>query len=1164
MEEKFIRNRIYSIIAKRKPDAIINPWIIDDYLANMAALIYPYVRDNDIDQVERLEFFVNSIKVFCRGKKKDLIKSLNEESLIRVLKKEWIPRLDDKIKLAMSLPIVESVNEDGHVIFKEKNFNTNLIINVPYAQQKYGNVEFDYPILEEVPSEKSKLVSHKTISITRPSRTPKTQRQPHSEAELDLIRFWEENHLPTTLDKGEFFWQTTINQETYEELKEKLILLDFKKNPNLYLRYAFQIAFFLAQWFMREYDGFMCERGLDQLGIPSTKSKLLWKKAKLPDIYLINSGQNEWLFSIYILGGFPIKYITRVKRFDTLFESIWTIRKDEEFDEETLDNISEQFDSSNSVYYTSLKKGGSLYSYINRIVDNDYPLAESDKKKDPYLSFCNLLDEGKRKCFDNFFKPEWRFYTDEYLDDVETELKVQIGYKNNRCYIPYDCVKSWKNLGDVSSIKDFILGLENDGGEKSRRTIRFSKTGEGKSPFVGWGQMSALFMDVDISTMNKAYVVVYFIDDESLMNGKRIHTIERRNHYQVFQTTDSYCWSTNTNHSAGSALVFTPSKYKVDDEKKEIFDIIPSNTDKMGWCWARIYDNITLEDTNQKTLHFYAHKGKLGVRFKGHSGIWMNSQHEVEYSFYQGDEKKTITVPILFGVNGIREVKYYPFEHDKEVMKLVAKDYKVQFKQDEWNYQPLTKECQPRCGLIDLRISDDIHSKTFKCFYLPDDTIFIRRIADKKIIFTSKALPLWILNKDGDFQQVDDDFIYVDNYIDRREDYIPFRIGTSKEYITIKVARPDDCKDIFFNGHFLTQLDSKREMVEIPLIMKDRFDIRIIDENGVKRITLNDTTMLDFHFMGADGRYIERKNRVEDMGVCFYLYKDKHRLQNNILDISNKQKDNYDFFFWSMEEEENPIRINCTYDIAKKQLTVPTYIFEIRNGIIFQSLRNFTPPHYVRPFYSKEVPWKILMQQTYNIEKCLKSFEIASTHNVYYSQFPPLYKMITESYNTIEEVIALAINYMRRQQSFTRKQASYLHRFANEFLFDWMLLPRQIWENQSNYDDRKNIDLLFRSSPYAQNQRERAYLDAIVNMYWSLPSTTSWRFKRSSHSANIALRLMKGDDNDFFFFNRRRRIGVYEIMNIDRLIKLLKDFRSSDTFYQYLYRLIQEKIVKTI
>ena len=45
MKESLIINSTFSAIAKQRPNAIDDLWPIDDFLAHIASLIFPYLRD---------------------------------------------------------------------------------------------------------------------------------------------------------------------------------------------------------------------------------------------------------------------------------------------------------------------------------------------------------------------------------------------------------------------------------------------------------------------------------------------------------------------------------------------------------------------------------------------------------------------------------------------------------------------------------------------------------------------------------------------------------------------------------------------------------------------------------------------------------------------------------------------------------------------------------------------------------------------------------------------------------------------------------------------------------------------------------------------------------------------------------------------------------------
>ena len=187
--------------------------------------------------------------------------------------------------------------------------------------------------------------------------------------------------------------------------------------------------------------------------------------------------------------------------------------------------------------------------------------------------------------------------------------------------------------------------------------------------------------------------------------------------------------------------------------------------------------------------------------------------------------------------------------------------------------------------------------------------------------------------------------------------------------------------------------------------------------------------------------------------------------------------------------------------------------------------------------------------------KCLK---LAAEHHIYFSQFPPLYKLV-ESVDAAKQLIALALKYMEEMESSGRNAAHDLHRFADEFLFDWMLLPVQLWKAACRDSDknRKNAEKIFRYKPHVNSASERSYLNMIIQKYWSISS--KWEVKGRKPEA-IALKFIKGTDKDYYFFGKKKTKLTTEYMDTKVLIGILQGFRASDRFYYNLYQLICKKL----
>ncbi len=1159
MEEKFIRNRLYHHLACRRDDAVKNPWNIDDFLAHALAILYPYVRDGEVEQEDKLKLPLQTIRTFRKSPKdKAFFDSLTELSLIDVIKYIWLPKISNKDEIALSFILVDTVSESGKITVKSNLVETYKNLNIPHSVMRYGTVDYEIAINEKEISLIGQKLDNETIVIAPSSpKTNISSSTKRSQEEIDFLDMWQRESLPTSLKEGEFIWQKRISLAQYEKIKAGLIALRLEnKNAKFIRRYAFFIVVFLAEWFKREYDGYQNERGLSIIGINSQHSERIWESSKVPNSYLINSGVNEWLFSIYVLGGFPISYIKRVRRFDTLFNRIWTHRQGDDIDEQILEEFSNSFDTNNSVYQESMNRGGSLFAYIEALLDDIIPLSEDDKRIEPYKSYCEMLSEGKRACYSNYLSCFWSIYTDEHSEDVDTYISVKIGNKKNKCYIPCDCVMHW-NVG--SNLNEFVLGLETNTGIKSKQTIRFSK--ESKY-YVGWGDHTSLSMIFDIRNTTSIKVLLYDTTDVDRENGKQI--VEPFNFpekCQFYRTNTPYKWSSSTNTSAPSAVLFNINRFQIIDGKEHSCYLVRATNNKNGWMWARIHDVVTLIDVETEQECTYNDKqGILSVTFAKQKGICYNDNGEVQHVSIHEDGACVIeSIPLMLGINGIKQVKLHPFEENAKVQKI--SNYELYFKQKGWNYEELNSRNIPEFGIIQLKIKyKDYKPVIKKCFFVPQQDILKRKLETKKISFTMGGVDIW--------KPVDDDYvkdsgllIYESGEYDHNADTIPFRIGTETDYIVIDVYRADNCHEISFkdiNGN--VHVIKKSTIVEIPLIIKNRFSVRIIDENGVRRTEPGQHVLLNNNFIVGNHRFnFVFKDDISE-GIRYYLYTSKNvtGLSRNILKVSANHKNNYQFYYWTGEAKEQPIKLETSYDEATGHLEIPINCLNDRNkGIVFQSLKDTIPPNYVYPYYPPESTWTYLASRSASDDEIIQSMRIAKEHNVYFSQFYPLQALFIR-YDNGEELVRIGLKYLQRHNK--KEDILSLHRFASEFNFEWLFLPYKYWKsNCKSKEDQGLVEKLFRMNPKITSPTEKASLDNILELYWSLPAPNYWSFQRQKKYENVVLQSMRSMPKDYSFLARRSISGI--ITQPEKNIEILTETYSNNMFYKNLLNLINEKII---
>jgi hypothetical protein len=103
----------------------------------------------------------------------------------------------------------------------------------------------------------------------------------------------------------------------------------------------------------------------------------------------------------------------------------------------------------------------------------------------------------------------------------------------------------------------------------------------------------------------------------------------------------------------------------------------------------------------------------------------------------------------------------------------------------------------------------------------------------------------------------------------------------------------------------------------------------------------------------------------------------------------------------------------------------------------------------------------------------------------------------------------------KRNYQFTDADIDNLYRFAMQFHFDWMLLPRELWENEietfaATDDERKTIKEkvieFFQRTPKITDEREELHLKDFLRRYWAFDV-----WPKVEDIAEKALKLIKND-----------------------------------------------------
>ena len=179
--------------------------------------------------------------------------------------------------------------------------------------------------------------------------------------------------------------------------------------------------------------------------------------------------------------------------------------------------------------------------------------------------------------------------------------------------------------------------------------------------------------------------------------------------------------------------------------------------------------------------------------------------------------------------------------------------------------------------------------------------------------------------------------------------------------------------------------------------------------------------------------------------------------------------------------------------------------------IVFQILKdNESPRHYAMPRVNKgKGGWG--GKKNVLVVDALYCFEKVAEHKAYFFLFNPLIKVIAAG-SQIRDIWLPLLK--KREYKFTQADIEHLYLFALQFHFDWMLLPRELWQIQiaetagsdgEQEEIRQAVTDFFCQAPKATDERERMSLRDFVKRFWTFDN-----YPKIDYIAEAALKLIMG------------------------------------------------------
>lgn len=1123
----------------------IDGMCIKKFLPLCAALLYPYKNDT-IEKESNLRGTImpifESVKTF--SKKIRGLDKYSLEGLRRYFQRNWLPTLDSiqQVRLIRGISLITDVEDNGFFSINgnekvhEAFLNTTILdISNNYGKETYVEERESMPQAERIENEPD---GHE------------------DKYKLEEVTSQLDSHWRTIFNKEEFkkymplVWKLDISQSDYIKIK-RLLALFIKALPkksrerNSYLyKYADWFFVYVALWYRWDYNG-RGKNALEEINYPLRADSIWDNCTKSYNKYLVESEDRNtsWLYSLYVLGGFPLKYVCSAEsRFSRLFKEINNPEMNE--DEDLLEKISESFDNNNSVYYRSLIDG-SFKAYVSDLTNGERHIAQEDYSLEIVKHFIEFLEKGKINYYNDFFKINWYFYIESSKSDCI--LNLNIGTKDNRCYIPEEPLRHAEVL-DVEDLKDFYLYIDYNKGEKFSKLLRFSRTAGKGSPFVGWGNSNVIHFPVIPKVGDSISIKIVNLYDVDKEHPYTLKEFPVDGYFRLFKTYNPYEWSSLTNNKTHSILLFSPFHYSLVSSDDRINNVIVGS---YRWLLHNLYDDAQLEDIHtHNRIDFKIRKGILSIEFKKQpSIIQYNSKNEISYSYYVDDDILNESLPLMLGMDGISKVFFNPFKQGESPKTLKPgkdKDLIIKYKQNTFNYRSFDDEA-PHTGIMSLSVSYENHSVVKKCFYISNPSFVERDLDNSQFVFRLS---------DAEVFQTEDEklecHIGIDSIIfDENKDYLPhkdyltFSVGTKTDFANINVYRARECRELYFDEHRFTEFGNPNVPSKIPFILREKFRIRTIDRDGVKNVPcphniwMNPVVNLQIIDERTQNNNIKNDN---ENGIVYYQYVSKETSPAELghYHISSKAFYKYKFFHWNMRSNGIPTPVETEYISDNEELIVKYNELD-DSSIVFQSLRDEQPYNYVRPI----IPNISIKNRIFGLNFILNCIEVATEHKVYFSMFYPIRKWVEKQCDLFDIFEGVC-----KRKSFTLKTEDYenLHRFAHEFCFEWILLSRSRWKRLHKKEQyREIIEVLFRTTPFACEEKE--WMERVIELYFI---DLNMDFRRDNQTvAGLVLQCMRCKDGDKQFFKG----DDYNI----RISRLESIYKYKDSICYQLYQKLNEQ-----
>ena len=863
--------------------------------------------------------------------------------------------------------------------------------------------------------------------------------------------------------------------------------------------FAVVVVIYLAEWYKRFYCGADTMDENKVLSLNTEELKRLYELAGIDaKTFVYNASKNpdktsyRWQESLQVLGGLAVQAELKRDKHDNMLPKLCKLFHGEDID---LDDLRDR--NRAVAFQESIARQHSLYEYLKCILEKDehgrrnLPFAPSDLK-DENTRIPELVSKieqadvlAKKHKFDFEWIIQYAASTHSMVRQLKVKLKPEVIGGGKKQYIGYDRLRSeeWgmehpENVGRIRMYLRFKNGgqyvQKEEKGEEP--LFKYDNTGQEATGFLSVNKEDeAIYLRVPTTRFDKVEIVMHYDQTAHV-----VQQMEVADYMQVYEVSKSggRRFTSRRNAQAPTVLIFSTA-HRLTEEFQDIplsyAHFRQGETFGEDYCWCPIMDKVILRLNTGELLPFFNRNGLYQVVTKKYlKTIKYMDNVFVLYKYIDTDEDDDVMqedrLTVLFGRQAL-SVLHFPSGMAKDGVP--AGDYTTEwYNTKERRYVNWDEDHEPKQGKLRLRVTVKGLVFTPKVYYVP----FFPTDPEQQPIWRDFETMRICTALEG-VEDIQDDFSkdIGDDMPDTRQ----LEIGTASEKILVDVYRPILIREL--SQKKSCDVESKvisyhdvNEDIEIPLINCQQFSVRDFSENGVKEYQVTQKGTVYYNFPTFNHPGID--------GTSFLLEEKASALTPELpLDYlkiyTTKALDHAEeLYAWNYKSE--PVRVDSSFQIKEE-------------GIVFQSLKdNDSPRHYAMPRANKgKGGWG--GKKNVLVVDALYCFEKVAEHKAYFFLFNPLIKVIAAR-TQIKDIWLPLLK--KREYNLTQADIGHLYLFALQFHFDWMLLPRDLWQAQieeaaeSEDEKEKIIQALadfFCQTPKATDERERVSLRDFVKRYWT-------------------------------------------------------------------------------